>query len=161
VGSVVGKVSLSHAQSVIGLLAGVTSIAGAVYSAMRWVDPPAPTDVVAVVRSAGSDDPIPGATVDVFTAGNAVVTTLTTGDDGRAHHPLAEGPYVVHVKAQRYEEQTRVIQVQHAAAAEIRFDLASRVATAHDARPGATAGVGRTVSKSVGGVQRFFQRLGL
>lgn len=155
------KASLSHAQSVIGLVAGITSIAGAVYSAVRWVNPPAPTDVVAVVRSAGTDDPVPGATVDVFTAGNAVVTTLTTGDDGRARHPLAEGPYVVHVKAARYEEQTRVIQIQRAAAAEIRFELAPRVATARDGRPSPTAGVGRTVSKGVGGVQRFFRRLGL
>ena len=156
----VGKGSLSVVHSVVGLLAGVTSIAGAVYSAVRWVNPPAPTDVVAIVRAAGTDDPVSGASVDVFTAGNAVVTTLTTGDDGRARHPLAEGPYVVHVKAPRYEEQTRVIQVQHAATVEIRFDLA-RVATARDARSSPTAGVGRTVSKGVGGVQRFFRRLGL
>jgi hypothetical protein len=155
------KGSLSHVQSVVGVLAGVTSIAGALYSAVRWVNPPPPTDVVAVVRAAGTDEPVPNATVDVFTAGNAVVTSLTTGDDGRARHPLAEGPYVVHVKAPRYQEQTRVIQVQRAAAAEIRFELAARVATARETGSSTTAGVGRTVSKGVGGVQRFFRRLGL
>jgi hypothetical protein len=151
--------SISSLQSVVGFVAGITSIVGALYSAMRYVKPaPGTGEVVAVVRSAATDQPIAGATIEVVTREDALVATLTPSQDGQARQALKEGTYRVRVIAPRFVGQARAIQVQQGATAELRFALAER------GEPSPTAGRSDgsgPVSKSMNAAQRFFHRLGL
>jgi hypothetical protein len=150
--------SISSVQSVVGILAGISSIAGAVYSAMQYVRP-APTagEIVTVVRAAGSEQPLPGATVEVLTPDDALVATLTPAADGQARQALREGPYRLRVSAPRFDAQTRAVAIQPGATAEVRFALAPHV----DAP---TAGRGADpappAARGVSAARRFLQRLG-
>jgi hypothetical protein len=151
--------SISSLQSVVGLVAGITSIAGALYSAVRYVKPAAGMgEVVAVVRSAATDQPISGATIEVVTPEDALVATLTPSEDGQARQALREGLYRVRVVAPRFDGQARAVQVQQGATAEIRFTLAQRDEGSATAGRGGRSG---PVSKGLSATQRFFHRLGL
>jgi Carboxypeptidase regulatory-like domain len=153
----VGKPSLASAQSLVGILAGLTSIGGAVYSAVEYARPARIGDVVAVVQSVEGDARPPGAMVEVLTLENALVTTLTPTNDGRAKGAVAEGRYVLRASAPRFEPETRTIEVQRGNRAEVRFALEPRTpATVASSRRSAGA-----VEKSVNATQRFFHLLGL
>ena len=156
------RASISSIQSVIGLVAGVTSIVGALYSALQYVKP-APTvgEIVAVVRVAGTDQPVADATIEVLTPDNALVDTLTPTADGQARQTLREGLYRVRVAAPRFDAQARAIQVQPGGSAPIRFALAQHV----DPPPpspsaGRKAPLAAPVGKSMNAAQRFFHKLG-
>lgn len=154
------RASISSLQSVIGLVAGVTSIVGALYSALQYVKP-APTvgEIVTVVRAAGTDQPITGATIEVLTPENALVATLIPAPDGQARQTLREGLYRLRVAAPRFDSQARAIQVQPGGSAEIRFALAQHVDVSPSA--GRKAALVAPVSKTMNAAQRFFQKLGL
>jgi len=154
----VGKPSLASAQSVVGLLAGITSIGGALYSAVEYARPSRIGDVVAVVRSTDGDTQPQGSMVEVLTLENALVTTLTPTKDGRAQGAVAEGQYVLRASAPRFEPDTRTIEVQRGNRAEVRFALAPRVPATVASASRRPAGA---VEKSVSATQRFFRRLGL
>jgi len=157
----VGKGSLASVHSMVGLVAGLSSIVGALYSAVQYLKPPA-GDVVAVVREAKTHQPVRDATVEVLTAEDTVVTTLIPADDGRARQELKEGQYVVRVSAPSFEPQSRPIQVQGGATAQVHFLLAQRVAAvSRGRRSGPVDGAARAVNKSVNAVQRLFRGLGL
>jgi len=152
--------SVSSIQSLVGILAGISSIAGAVYSAMQYVKPvPTVGEIVTVVRAAGSDQPVSGATVEVLTPANALVATLTPAPDGQARQALKEGLYRLRVTAPRFDAQARAVEVQAGASAEIRFALAQHVDP-----PAPTAGrkadPAAPVAKTVSATRRFFRRLG-
>jgi hypothetical protein len=160
----VGKAPLGSLQSIVSLLAGILSISGAMYSAVRWVKPAsAAGEIVAVVRAARSDRPVPGTTIEVLTPADALVATVAAGDDGYGRHTVAEGTYHVRVSAPRFVAQTRDVQVQPGTTAEVRF----RLATDDGNTPSPTAGRRRTdtsthpVSRGVGAAERFLHRLGL
>jgi len=147
----------------IGLVAGVTSIVGALYSAMQYVKPtPTVGEIVTVIRAAGADTPVAGATIEVLTPENALVATLTPAADGQARQTLREGLYRLRVAAPRFDGQARAIQVQPGGSVEIRFALAQHV----DPAPSPSAGRKPAppvapVSKSLNAAQRFFHKLGL
>lgn len=152
--------SISSLQSLVGILAGISSIAGALYSAMHYIKPvPTVGEIITVVRAAGSDEPITGATVEVLTPHDALVATLKPAADGQARQTLREGLYRLRVIAPRFDSQARAVQVQPGTTAEIRFALAPRV----DPSPSAGRKVAATgpVTKSMNAAQRFFQRFGL
>ena len=151
---------ISSLQTVVGILAGISSIAGAVYSAMQYVKPvPAVGEVVAVVHAVGSDQVVPNATIEVLTPGDALVATLTPGADGQARQTLKEGLYRVRITAPKFDAQARAIQIQSGATAELRFALAQHVEASPTA--GRKAEPAAPVTKSLNAAQRFFQRLGL
>jgi hypothetical protein len=152
--------SISSLQSIVGILAGISSIAGAVYSAMQYAKPvPKTGQVVAVVRAAGSDEPLPGATVEVLTPANALVATLTPDADGQSRQALREGPYRLRVTAPRCDAQMRAVEIQPGATAELRFALAPHVDPPPTAgrKPDGPA----PAAKPVSATRRFFQRFGL
>jgi len=147
----VGKGSFASLQSVVSFLVGVISLTGAVYSAMRYVKPaPATGEVLAVVRVANTDRPLSGSAIEVLTSQDAVVATLTASDDGSARRALAEGSYRVRVSAPHFRAQTRQVQVQRGATAEVRFELAE-----------VSDGRGHPVSRTMGAAQRLLHGLGL
>jgi hypothetical protein len=78
-------VSLSRFQTIIGLLAGLVSVFGAVYSVPQFFKPaPGMGEVVALVQEAKSEKAVAGATIEILTAQNALVTTLTPDSLGPA-----------------------------------------------------------------------------
>jgi hypothetical protein len=76
--------SLSRVQALVGLLAGIVSIAGAVFSLVQFARPANTGNVVAIVQAAGSRQGVTDATVEVLTTQNAIVATLTPDSTGRS-----------------------------------------------------------------------------
>ncbi len=151
------KPSFSGFQSVIGLLAGLISILGGTYSAVQLFARPAPSfgEVVAIVREARTEKPVPDATVEIFTTQDALVTTVTAYS-GRVRQPLKEGAYRLRVSHPKFGPDTRQVQVVSGQTAEVRFQLSqSRLGSS----PVGTAT--RAVSEGVGAVKQFIRGLGL
>jgi hypothetical protein len=117
-------VSLSRFQTIVGLLAGLVSVFGAVYSVPQFFNPaPGMGEVVALVQEAKSEKAVAGATIEILTAQNALVTTLTPDSLGQVRHALKEGPYRVRVSHPRFGAEVRQIQVFSGQTAEIRVRL--------------------------------------
>jgi hypothetical protein len=144
-------------QSVVGLTAGLISIAGATYSAVQLFTPaPQFGDVVAIVREAKTDKPVSDATIEVFTPQDALVTTLTSAPKGQVRHTLREGSYRLRVSHPRFGAEVRQIHVLSGQTAEVRVQLAHRF--------GGSSPVGeatRAVNEGVNAVHRFIRGLGL
>ncbi len=118
------NVSLSRFQAIVGLLAGLVSVSGAVLSVPQFFKPaPGMGEVVAVVREAKSEKAVADATIEILTPQNALVTTLTPNSVGQARHTLKEGPYRVRVSHPRFSEETRPIRVFSGQTVEVRVRL--------------------------------------
>lgn len=150
--------SFSSIQSLVGLTAGVTSIVGGVYSLARVVAPvPVAGDVVAVVREAGTDRPVPRATVEFLAPDGSLVTTAVTGDDGTANRSLHAGAYRLRVAAPALAGDARDVRVLAGGTSEVRFALATSARRTPHAGP--IDGAARAVGKGVSGVRSFFRRI--
>jgi len=144
--------SLSRAQAIIGALAGIASISGAVISLAQYAHPANTGDLVAVVQAAGSRGAVTDATVEVLTSQNALVATLTPDATGRVTQELKEGVYVVRVSHPKYEADVRRVQVQPRQTVEVRANLrAGSSTTLHDGSSSPT-NVDRAVNKGVNAV---------
>ncbi len=124
-GGILPDVSLSRFQTIVGLTAGLISIAGALYP---FIGPPKPApvstgEVVTIVQDARSTKPVPDATIEVLTLKDALVTTLTPKDQGRARQALKEGSYKLRVSHSRFGTAVREIQVIAGQTAEVRVQL--------------------------------------
>ena len=152
-------------QSAVSLLAGLASLSGALYSAVQFVKPaPRTGEILAIVRGSKTDKVPPGTTVEILTPQDALVATLKPGDDGSARGVLEEGPYRMRATAPRFEAQTRDVQVQRGATAEVRLQLVQQDADEGPSSASRTRRSGdraRPISRAVGGAQRFLHRLGL
>lgn len=116
--------SLSRFQAIVGLLAGLVSIAGALFSVTQLFKPaPGMGEVVAVVQEAKSDKAVSDATIEILTSQDALVTTLRPNSLGRARHTLKEGTYRVRVSHPRFSAEVRQIQVFSGQTAEVRMRL--------------------------------------
>jgi len=136
--------SLSRIQSVVAILAGVVSVAGAAGSVVQFTRPPHMGSVVVVVRAAGSQRGVSDATVEVLTADNALVATLKPDAGGRVTQDLREGLYLVRVSHPRYAADVRRIQVQPQ----------QTVAVTTLLRQGSSSALDRTVNKGVSAVRK-------
>ena len=172
-----GKPSFSAFQSIVGLVAGLTSVCGAVYSAVQYVRPSAaPGEMVAVVHDTRNDRPIPGATVEVLTRDDTLVATITLPSDGLARHRLSAGTYRLRAQHPGFDAVTRDVEVHPGETAEVRLQLAqhapepepaphaneapAQVAkrrTRYAPSPGQDAG--RAIDRGVNATRRFFQSL--
>ena len=81
---------LSWFRTIVGIAAGLLSISGALYPFVRPVKPlPVSTgEMVTIVQDARSAKPVPDATIEVLTLKDALVTTLTPLNQGRARLAL-------------------------------------------------------------------------
>jgi len=110
-GAAVKRWSFSGIQAVVGLIAGITSIVGAAYSAVDTLRPaPNPGEVVVAVRD-GSAQPVVAPVVEVLGSDNAIVTTMIPGEQGIARHALVAGAYRIRVVHPDYREIERAVQV--------------------------------------------------
>jgi hypothetical protein len=154
--------SFQSLQSVVGLLAGLTSIGSVSYSTLRYLRPETPPgEMAAVVRDAGSERPLRGATIEILTPAGALVSALPAADDGSARRALPEGAYQLRATHPQFVGDTRFVRVVHGQTAEVQFRLARVDAGSRRSRGSAVDEAGRVVSRSVGAAQRFFHGLGL
>jgi len=115
--------SFSHVQAVVGTLAGIVSITGALFSVVQFVYPSKTGELVTVVQDAGSHRAVSDAAVEVLTTDNALVATLAPDMSGRAAQPLREGTYIVRVSHPRYASEERHILVMPHQTVEVRATL--------------------------------------
>jgi hypothetical protein len=113
----------SRAQAVIGLLTGVLSIAGALYSGVGYLMPPAQGEVAALVRESRTERPLSDATVEVLTPEDTLVTTLAPAADGWTRHSLHAGTYQIRATRPGFGSDTKPIQVLPGRSVEVRFHL--------------------------------------
>src|SRR6185436_7360219 len=123
VSGIVRRLSFSRVQAVVATLAGIVSVLGAVFSVVQFVRPASTGELVAIVNAAGSHRGVTDATVEVLTAENTLVATLTPDAAGRATQELKEGVYVVRVSHPRYAADARRIEVRPRQTTEIRTNL--------------------------------------
>src|SRR5262245_50707888 len=71
----------SRVQALIGVLTGVLSIAGALYSGVTYLSAPQQGDLAALVRESRTERPLSDATVEVLTPDDVLVTTLAPAAD--------------------------------------------------------------------------------
>lgn len=122
--------TLSGFQAFVGLAAGIISILGALL-AIPAVFKPAPGmgAIVAIVVDGKTNKTVSGATVEILTMNNALVTTLNSNYSGKASYALDEGSYKLRVSHAQFAAETRQVQVIHRQSAEIRVRLHSGVST--------------------------------
>lgn len=149
VGSLLGWIRhpyLPHAQAAVGLLAGVLSIGGFVYSYLWATAPVPPTsgDVAVMALDARTEKPIPDATLEVLTVKDALVTTLAPDANGRARQTIKEGNYRLRASHAGYSTEVRQIHVIGGNTSELRVRLTPR--TAKPPTPTATAPAGSAPS---------------
>ncbi len=144
------NVSLSRVQAIVGLLAGIISVTGALYSVTQFFRPaPGMGEVVAVVQEGKTEKSVSDATIEILTPQNALVATLTPDYLGRAHQSLKEGTYRVRVSHPHYAAEVRQVQVFSRQTVEVKVRL-----RAGSSSPLAHAG--RAVNEGVRAVRRAF-----
>src|SRR5712692_778772 len=118
--------TLSRLQTVVGLVGGLVSIAGALFAVTNFVKPTPVSNagqIVAIVREAKTEKTITDAKIEILTLQNALITTVTPNYFGKARHSLEEGPYRIRVSHPRYAAETRQIQVVKGQTAEVYLRL--------------------------------------
>ncbi len=149
----VSKPSLTSMQSAVALVAGLTSIGGAAYSTVDYLRAAGqPGEIVAVVRESGSDHAVHGAVVEVRSPDDAIVTTMSEGDDGTARRAIEPGVYRVRVTHPKFADAAREVRVQAGKPSEVRVALEPRDGGAHasHANAAATTSAGRAIDHGDG-----------
>jgi hypothetical protein len=164
-GGVVPRPSLSFFQSIIGVVAGLTSVTGGLYSAVRYWRPPLGAgEVIALVSDARDDRPVRGAAVEILTPEGSLVTTVAATEDGLARRSLKEGTYHLRVSHPQFKEEARDIRILPGNTSEVRLQLAARAEERPPRRSAGsspTDGATRVVGRGVSATRRFLNRLGL
>jgi hypothetical protein len=140
----IGGLSLSRAQALIGTVAGIVSIIGAAFSLFQFVRPTNSGELVAIVQEAGSHRSVADATIEILTLQNALVATLTPDSTGRATQDLREGAYTVRVSHPRYAAEARRIQVMPRQTTEVRANM----------RAGSSSPIERAVNNGVNALRK-------
>ena len=116
-------ISLSKIQTMVGLTAGLLSIAFSLGALLK----PASTkaELVAIVQDGKTEKAISDATIEVLTSENLVVTTLKPDWAGKARFKLDEGRYRVRATHPRYHSEVRDVQLISKESTEVRLQLRS------------------------------------
>ena len=148
-------VSLSRFQTIVGLIAGLISIGGALYPFIPFLTPTAVStgEVITIVQDARSAKPVPDSTIEVLTLKDALVTTLTPKDRGRARQTLKEGAYKLRVSHPRFATAVREIQVIAGQTGEVRVRLVQTASRPSPPVNDATS----AINKGVEAVKRIFR----
>ncbi|MBI2161600.1 MAG: carboxypeptidase regulatory-like domain-containing protein [Candidatus Rokubacteria bacterium] len=125
-GRVRSALTLTRFQAIIGITAGVLSIAVTGWGIL-FASRPAVTsgEVVTIVQEARTEKPVAGATVEILTFRDALVMTLVT-KNGQARQTLKEGAYRLRASHPKFLTEVRQIQVLAGQSQEIRLRLAPR-----------------------------------
>src|SRR5215469_17032211 len=117
------NVSLSRVQTIVGLMAGIISIAGFLLAFFK----PAPDKgkLVTFVQDAKTEKAVPDATIEVLTLADVLVTTLRPDSSGEAYYTLNEGHYRVRVNHPQYVSETRDVRLMSGQNTEVHVQLRS------------------------------------
>jgi hypothetical protein len=158
--SLVLSAPLSRVQAVVGVLAGCLTIVGTLVSYTGLTKPPAPVqgELVAFVQLSKTHRPLTDAMVEILTAQDAIVTTLSPEADGRITRKLKEGRYRIRVTHPSLLPETRTVEVHAGQQSQVRVALVPRPAprVVHTV---ATAAAVTTVEEP-SPVKKFFKNLG-
>lgn len=154
--SVMLSTPLSRVQAVVGVLAGCLTIVGTLVSYTGLTKPPAPVqgEIVAYVQLGNTHKPLPGATVEILTTQDAIVTTLSPEMDGRVTRKLKEGRYRLRVTHPNLVPETRTVEVHAGQQSQVRVALVPRPA------PRVARAMTVTVVEEPSPVKKFFKNLG-
>ena len=103
------NLSISKAQTFVGLAAGMLSITGALTAFLRPV--PNKGELVVVVEDAKTQQIISDVNIEILTPQDAVITTLKPSSSGKTSCTLDEGHYRVRVQHPRYAATVREVQL--------------------------------------------------
>jgi len=142
-----GGASLSRVQAIVGTVAGILSIGGALLSVSPFAQAFTKGELVATVQEGASHRPVSDATIEVLTTQNQIVATLRPDASGRATQDLKEGAYIVRVSHPRYAADVRRIQVLSRQTVEIHETL----------HAGTSSPIDRAVNNGVRAVRRAFR----
>src|SRR5262245_6927616 len=117
------KVSLSRAQSVVGLVAGILSITITLAAFLKPASDKA--ELVAIVQDGKSEKALTDAVIEVLTPQDALITTLTPNWSGKARYKMEEGRYRLRVSHPKYRSEVRDIQLVSNESTEVRVQLRS------------------------------------
>lgn len=117
---------LSRVQTIVGIMAGVVSVTGAVAPLTGSVTIPANGEFVGVVEEARSRRPVLAAIVEISNGQGERVTTVMSTDDGRVRLSLREGRYRVRASHPRFTSEVRNVQVIGGQGSEVHLVLAPR-----------------------------------
>jgi hypothetical protein len=126
------RVSLSRVQAIVGTLARVVTIGGAVLSVSPLAQAFTAGELIVMTQNAASHRPVTDATIEVLTAQNHLVATLKPDPTGRAIQDLKEGPYIVRVSHPRYAADVHRVQVMPRQTVEVRAALRAGVSSPLD-----------------------------
>ena len=104
------KISLSRAQTIVGLTAGLLSISFSLAPLIRPASDKA--ELVAVIQDEKTEKSVSDATVEILTSKDAVITTLKPDWRGKARFKLDEGRYRVRVNHPKYRSEVRDVQIK-------------------------------------------------
>jgi hypothetical protein len=110
-------------QTIIGIGAGLLTISGTVGSMVGFSYRTPQAELMTTVHNARSRVPISGATIEIRTPTDAIVTTLTADGDGRAQYKVREGAYNLRITHPHYLPDVKQVQVQGGQIADIRVAL--------------------------------------
>jgi hypothetical protein len=156
--SLVLSAPLSRVQAIVGVLAGCLTIVGTLVSYTGLTKPPAAPvqgEIVAFVQLSNTHKPLPGATVEILTSQDAIVTTLSPEMDGRVTRKLKEGRYRLRVTHPNLVSETRHVEVHAGQQSQVRIGLVPRPVPRV-----ARAMTVTTVEQHPGAVRKFFKDLG-
>ena len=136
VGAVRGHLSLTRLQGVCGTLAALISIGGAFGYLVPFTTKTDRGEVLAIVQEARTGKPVAGATVELLTLQDALVTMVPpAAGTGSAKTPTKEGTYRLRVMHPRYTTESRQIYVVAGQTAQIHVRLSPRPAPPPPAPP--------------------------
>ena len=146
--------TLTRFQAIIGITAGVLSIGVTVWGILVTSRPPVTSgDIVTIVQEARTEKPVAGATIELLTLRDALVTTLVA-KGGRARQTMKEGAYRLRVSHPKFSMEVRQIQVLAGQTQEIRIRLAPRAAE----KSGSPLDkAGKAVGEGVEAVKKLFR----
>ena len=134
-GNIRSALTLTRFQAIIGITAGVLSIGVTVWGVFVTSRPAVTSgEILAIVQEARTDKPVAGATIEILTPRDALVTTLVA-KNGQARQTLKEGAYRLRVSHPKFSMEVRQIQVLAGQSQEIRLRLAPRAPRAEKASP--------------------------
>ena len=148
------QLSLPRVQAILGILAALISIGGALYGYLRPSRTLAPHsgEIVVTVRDAKSGKPITDAALELLTQKDVLVTMLSA-PAGEARRQTKEGTYRLRATHPRYSSEVRQIQVQPGQTAEVLFRLTPKAT----ATPPAANPAERVVNEGVDSLKKIFR----
>lgn len=140
---------LSRLETVIGVTTGLLSVGAALFGVGEYLKAPPPDkgQIVAIIEDVKTQKALSGATVEILTGKQTVLTSLTTNWFGRASHHLGEGQYQLRVRHPKFAAEVREVQVVSGQTTEIRVGLR--------AGSGSLRQVERVIHEGIGAVRRL------